>query len=631
MLFLVLLASQLVWAGKEPPYSAFTIDAKLSKGNNAVIRTDEMLFTVKSAKSATTTVKKAITVLNADGKKHAQLVVHYDKLSKIDFIRGTLYDMMGKKIRSLKNAEIKDFSANGEGTMFGDDRAKVVEIANPSYPYTVEFEYQRTSFNMLFYPTWLPLSRGKVAVEASSFQVIMPAGMDLRFHEQHLPQKGSISVVNGQKVYQWQAKNLVPIEEEAYSPDYYDIVPRVRAAPTAFEVEGYAGTLDSWKAFGDWQNKLNAGRSTLPETTRQQILTLTASLKTPEEKIKAVYQFMQNRTRYVSIQLGIGGWQPFEASFVDAQGYGDCKALSNYTKSLLEVAGIASHYAIIYGGEDNQTVLKDFPSNQFNHVILCVPTARDTVWLECTDQMGDVGYTGSNTGDRYSLLVTPEGGKLVPTPRFTAVDNTQKRSIKVKLNAQGGGTGKVVTTFTGRQHESRSNVLNQLGPDEQLKWLYRNTKIPAFEIKNYSLQKAKDTPRVTEELQLELPKLASVSGRRMFITPNLMNRSIGVPLTTPHRKYEVVLNYPYYDVDTVEFEIPAGFKPESVPPPVKISTAFGTYQSKVSVQEGKLVYLREMTMYHGRFAPAKYQELVDFLKQVSRADQQQVVFAAESI
>ncbi|MGV3538291.1 MAG: DUF3857 domain-containing transglutaminase family protein [Rufibacter sp.] len=617
-----------VWAGGETTYSALTLKANLTKGANAVVRNGETIFTVNSPKSATEKVRQVVTVLNADGKDHGRLVVSYDKLNKVDFIKGTLYDMMGKKVRNLKNSDISDYSANGEGTMFGDNRVKVAELAHTTYPYTIEYEYQTTSNNMLFYPVWYPLSGEKLSVEQSSFQVTMPAGLNLRYHEQHVPEKVKVTDgAGGQKVYQWAIKNVSPVEEEPYGPEFYEIIPLVRTAPTAFEVEGYAGNMDSWKALGEWQNKLNAGRDQLPEATKQQIVALTKNLATPEEKIKAVYQFMQNKTRYVSIQLGLGGWQPFEANMVDSKGYGDCKALSNYTKSLLEAAGIPSHYAIIYGGPDNRPVIKDFPSSQFNHVVLCVPTAKDTVWLECTSQMADAGYTGSFTGDRYSLLVTPEGGKLVATPRFTAKDNTQVRFAKVKLNAQGGGVGEVMTQFTGRQHEGRNDVIHQLDPEKQQKWLYRQIDIPAFEIKSFALEKVKGQPQVKEKLQLELPKVASVSGKRLFITPNLMNRRSSVPPSNENRKYDVVLSYPFHDVDSVEYEIPAGFKPESVPQPVKIKSVFGEYESQVHVKENKLIYRRQFTLHKGRHAAKQYMELVDFLKQVSRADQQQVVLA----
>ncbi|MBC3539623.1 DUF3857 domain-containing protein [Rufibacter sediminis] len=629
-LLLGLLVSTAAWAGDTPTYAAFTISPALSKGSNAVIRTEETTFTVTSPKSATERIKRVITVLNEEGKRHAQLVVPYDKLNKVDYIKGTVYDMLGKKAATLKASDIKDYSNTSDFSLYEDNRVKVAAISLPSYPYTVEFEYQTTSNNMLFYTGWAPLDGEKLAVEKASFQVIMPAGMPLRYYEQLVPEKVNVKQEGAQQVYSWQVKDLAPIEREMYGPSFSELIPMVRTAPATFEVQGYAGSLETWQSFGEWQNKLNVGRDQLPEATKQQVLALVKDLPTPEAKVKAIYQFMQNKTRYVSIQLGIGGWQPFEATMVDSKGYGDCKALSNYTKALLEVAGIKSHYALIYAGEDNRPVLKSFPNSQFNHVVVCVPMAKDTVWLECTSQMADAGYTGSSTGDRYSLLITPEGGKLVSTPRFTAFDNTQKRTIQVKLNTQGSGVGEAITQYAGTQHEDRKGVVQHYTPEEQLKWLYKNTQIPAFEIKGYNLEKVKGEPQVREKLQLELPKVASVSGRRLFITPNLMNRWTSSPTFTEGRKYDVIWPMAFHDVDSVEYEIPAGYKTESMPQPVKIASIFGEYQAQVQMKGNKLVYVRQLTMHKSRHKPEQYKELVNFLKQISRADQQQVVLAAET-
>ncbi|MCK7533460.1 MAG: hypothetical protein MZV63_21720 [Marinilabiliales bacterium] len=91
-------------------------------------------------------------------------------------------------------------------------------------------------------------------------------------------------------------------------------------------------------------------------------------------------------------------------------------------------------------GEDG-TVYKDFVDNQFNHAILCIPLQRDTVWLDCTSQTLPFNYLGDFTDDRYALLITPDGGKMVRTPAFTRKENLTERTGLMFMTTGGSASG----------------------------------------------------------------------------------------------------------------------------------------------------------------------------------------------
>ena len=119
-------------------------------------------------------------------------------------------------------------------------------------------------------------------------------------------------------------------------------------------------------------DKLLSGTQELPEEVKTEITELTKDASSPIEKAKIVYNYMQNKTRYISIQVGIGGWKPMLAEDVDRLGYGDCKGLSNYTKALLDYVGVTSYYTVVYGGSDIRDIDSDFSSLQGNHAILSI-------------------------------------------------------------------------------------------------------------------------------------------------------------------------------------------------------------------------------------------------------------------
>ncbi|GAB3530433.1 hypothetical protein GCM10027443_11020 [Pontibacter brevis] len=598
-----------------------------SEDTNIIIRSEETMFTVTSISSGTTKYKVSITILNIKGNHRAKLRVGYDKLQKVSYIKGTSYDRSGNKIKNLKNKDITDVSAISDFSLFEDNRVKIADLTHTVYPYTVEFEYELTSSNLLFYPGFYPQDEEGLAVEKANYVVQMPIGMKLRYLESNMPQPVKKSTTATHEVYSWQVQDLKPVETEPYGPGLEELVPIVRTAPTDFEVEGYKGNMETWKSYGLWVEQLNKGRDVLSEATKQKLTQLTSKAKTQEEKVRIVYDYLQGKTRYVSIQLGIGGWQPFEASFVDSKGYGDCKALTNYTQAMLKTVGVPSYQALIRAGNGAPAIRTDFPSSQFNHVVLCVPMATDTLWLECTSQTEAVGYSGSFTGGRHALLITPEGGKLVKTPDYLASDNAQLRNIKVTLDEKGSGSASVVSRYTGLQQESRDNAIQHLQPEEQRKWLYQQVKIPAFEINKHAFVQQKDKlPAVTEQLELSLRQCATISGKRMFVTPNLMSKWTYVPNQKEKRLTEVVRGMAFLDVDTVEFELPIGYTVEFVPQDVVYQSVFGEYKATVKVEGQRVIYMRRMQMGKGRFSPDSYTQLVTFLNNIIKADSQQIVF-----
>jgi hypothetical protein len=115
-------------------------------------------------------------------------------------------------------------------------------------------------------------------------------------------------------------------------------------------------------------------------------------------------------------------------------------------------------------------------------------------------------------------------------------------------------------------------------------------------------------------------RFATVSGKRIFLTPNLMNRNNSVPEKVEDRQTEIVSKFAYVDFDTIHYELPEGIYPEFMPEDVALTSRFGEYEASYQVDAGKLIYTRRLKMYKGKFPASSYQELVDFYRRVSKAD-----------
>ncbi|MBD2699392.1 DUF3857 and transglutaminase domain-containing protein [Spirosoma sp. BT702] len=627
--WILLLTGQVAWAQNE--YKASAIEASLKENAHSVIRRYETIFTVKSPGEATERTHTVITVLDKEADSQAQKMVYYDKFSKITSFEGALYDAEGKLIKRLKKSDIEDYSTYADYNLFDDQRVKAASFPKqPTYPYTVEFLIETTERNLMFYPTWMPQHQQNVAVEQSTYTVHMPAGLALRYKEMNLPTPGVVTdSPEGGKTYTWKLANLPAVEFEPLSPPASEILPVVYTAPTEFDVQNHKGKLTSWSDVSRFYHALNDGRDIIPDALKQRVLELTKQETTTAGKVRSLYKFLQEHTRYVSIQLGIGGWQTIEAEKVAMHKYGDCKALTNYTLALLKAAGIKSFPALVRAGDDEPDLLVDFPSFQFNHVILCVPDGRDTLFLECTSGHGPAGYMSDFTGNRHVLLILPDGGRLTQTPTYRPTDNRQQRRITVNLTDQGDADANVRTYYSGLQQDAYASVMQRLNRDDQRSWLLKRIRIPAFELNSFAYNEQPGTlPAVTETLALTARRWATVSGTRLFLPLNLLSAlSPAEPLTQPRRAMvNLDASYAYEDSDTVVYQLPKGYVPEYRIEPISIDSKFGRYKSELAVNGDRVTYVRHIQMQGGRFPATAYTEWVDFRKKVAKADRTQLVF-----
>jgi len=208
---------------------------------------------------------------------------------------------------------------------------------------------------------WRPLLSPGVSTQHSKYTIIAPKDYEVRFRPFNCPFQPVITSAGDKKIYTWEASNLRALSTEFAGPTWREIAPVVMFAPSDFEVQGYKGNMSTWENYGKFINQLRAGRDALPENIKKKVHELTDNLKDPRQKVYALYDFLQKNTHYISIQLGIGGWQPFPAEYVATKLYGDCKALSNYMVALLKEAGITGKYVEIWSGKDAPDLVASAP------------------------------------------------------------------------------------------------------------------------------------------------------------------------------------------------------------------------------------------------------------------------------
>lgn len=620
-----LLTNYFLYAGSGD-YAVSKIPPALLKNANAVLRFEDAEFEVVSTKEAIETRHYVITILNENGDDWAEFEDYYDKLREINSVEGYLYDANGKQLKKMKFKDLQDLSGSGASLM-EDNRIKRHNFYYRVYPYTVEYEVSVRYNHTMFFPIWAPSGGEELSVEQSRFTIISPSDYQFRYKAFNYAGNPQVTTEKSKRITTWSVNNVAAIVKEIYEPDWHEITTMVITGPTNFQLGDYKGNMSSWSELGKFQYALNQGRDNLPDNIKQEIHRLTAGVNDVRKKIQILYEYLQKNTRYISVQLGIGGWQPFDASYVAQKGYGDCKALSNYMYSILKEAGIRSDYTLVRAGANAIYMTDDFPSRQFNHAILFVPLEKDTVWLECTSQDLPAGYLSAFTANRYALAVDENGGKLVRTPKYGLNDNLQVRKLKATLDDNASLTILVHTSYKGLEEDEAHDIINNLSKDKVKEYLQKKLDFPTYELDKFDYRENKSMiPEMEEKLELYVSNYASITGKRLFITPNVMSRSYIKLKEDEERKYDIVLRNEYRDIDTVEIEIPNGYETESMPQPVNIETRFGKYSGTTKLVGNKIFYYRIEEQYSGTFPAKEYTDLVKYYDAIYKADRSKIVF-----
>lgn len=609
----------------ELKYPVTDIPIDLLENADAVVRIDEGYFQVLSPGKAVSKSRYAITILNKNADFRSRYVEYYSKSVKISKLTGRIYNSFGKLLKTININDFEDLSAYAGYALYADTRLKTAKPVSSGYPYTVEYEMEKSTEGLLFYQNWYFIPGYRVAVQHSKYVVEVPANLDLRFKPINFYDEPGINKTSQKTQYTWEYSNIVSIVEEPYSPPFTIMIPHILFGANEFEMGGYKGNMSSWNDFGIWVNKLKDNLDALPANTIVQLQEIVKNCSTDIEKVEVLYRYLQKKVRYVGVFVGIGGWQPFAAKLVDEVGYGDCKALSNYMISILHAVGIKANYILIRAGEDESEINADFPSQQFNHVIVNVPLEKDTIWLECTGTFSPFGYLGTFTDNRYACMVNENGGAIVRTPIYPKDSNLFIHRASVQILPDGNAVAKQSMTYKSLYYDKVSRFLIE-DADQQKRWLFDNIKIPVFNITNFTSHQYGDRfPTAVITQIIDLPGYATKTGERIFVPLKMMDREIGVPRKLNDRKSDIYIKREYIRTDTIRYILPDGYKVEFIPEEFKAESVFGTCCSKV-IQDGtEILYIRRSENNRGTFPKTEYNNMIDYYRQIAKADKAQMV------
>jgi hypothetical protein len=560
----------------------------------------------------------------------------------VNGLRGWCIPAQGKDYE-VKDKEAMEISLPKiEGSdLITDVKEKVLQIPAPDVGNVVGYEYEEDEQPLVLQDVW-DFQR-EIPVRETHYSLQLPPGWAYKAYWINYPETKPTE--SGTQL-QWTVGDVKGIRQEAEMPPLNGVSGRM---VVSFFPQGGALTrgFTNWQEMGAWYGGLTSGRRDASPQIKQQVATLTSASSTPLDKMKALAQFTQHDVRYVSIQLGIGGFQPHPAADIFVHRYGDCKDKATLMSSMLSQIGIDSYYVVI--NVERGAVVPEMPANiaAFNHVILAIklppnvasPSLTATVqhprlgtllYFDPTNELTPFGEIGGYLQSNYGLLVTPDGGELVELPRQATAMNSIQRTGKLTLDSTGTLTGDVSETRVGDRAWSERGRLRAVNKNtEKVKPIedLLAGSLSIFHITHATIDNLNQTDQPFGfHYSFEAQNYAKNAGGLLLVRPRVLGiKSSGLLETKEPRKFPIEFEGPSRDTDAFEITIPAGYVVDDVPPPVDADYGFASYHSKTEVKGNTIQYSRTMEVKELSVPVARADELKKFYRIIAGDERNTVV------
>jgi transglutaminase-like putative cysteine protease len=564
-------------------------------------------------KSTQRTILIQINCKDENWLSHIELLHNPSQDLSVNY--ANIQDLNGNIVRKIKKKDFITRNNLSYQSFYRDDLITEFDMYWNQYPYRIEYSYTVVEEEYLYVAWWTPLMFSNITTIKSSLEVMLPVDFDINIHSSGNARFNE-SVEDNRKVLIWQSNMVSKYQYEIFSPSTEKLIPIVKLVPISFDY-GVPGKADSWSSFGLWLDKLNDGIDQLTIKEQQAVEKLASGINNRTEIIKAIYYYLQDQTKYVNVTIDVGGLKSYPATYVCENKYGDCKALTTYMKALLKSVGIESYYAIIKAGENDTEIDVNLPSQQFNHMILMVPSEQDTVWLENTSNALPFNYLGTFTQSRYALAINGEKSLLVKTPKLSIDDVLIERNYNFKVTSKQDVLVDLDLTLRGNSFERFRHLILQKDEELQIREINSQHGIKYFIIDRWNIL---DYHRDSVFLHLNITGTSSSILQKVgaFYVINPLNIKLPDFEKPNDRTLDVVINVPINRSDKSTYDLQSlNQKTFQIPDRIRIESQYGTYYADFWKNDNELIVEEKFTLYANTISMDKYESFYEFIKSIN--------------
>jgi hypothetical protein len=626
--------------------AAATLPAHDEK-TDAVLLYSEKTVVVQSAEKIKTHVRVVYKILRPSGRDYGMVAVSFNPHRKINGLHGWCIPAQGKdyEVKDKEALEIALPKVAGS-ELISDVKEKLLRIPAADPGSIIGYEYEEEEQPMVLQNVWV--FQREIPGRELHYSLQLPSGWE--YKASWINYSETKPTASGNNQWDWVVSDVKGIREEPEMPPIYGVAGQMIVSffpPGGASANGFS----SWLEMGNWYRNLTSGRRDASPQITQQVATLTASARTPLEKMKALAQFVQHDVRYVAIELGIGGWQPHTASDVFGHRYGDCKDKATLLSSMLSQVGVESFYVVINSERGSVTPQVPASIGGFNHVVLAIklpanladpsliatiqhPRLGSLLYFDPTNELTPFGEIGGYLQANYGLLVTSEGGELVELPEQPSAMNSIQRTGKLTLDPLGTLKGEVHETQLGDRASAErwrlrtvTKSADQIKPIEDL----LAGSLSLFSITHASIENLTHTDQPFGfNYTFEARDYAKNAGGLLLVRPRVLGvNTNGLLETKEPRKFPIEFEGPSRDTDTFEIAIPAGYVVDDIPPAVDVDYSFASYHAKTEVKGNLIHYSRTLEVKQLSVPVSRADDLKKFYRIIAGDERNTVVLKTQ--
>jgi len=428
--------------------------------------------------------------------------------------------------------------------------------------------------------------------------------------------KATVTEANGVRTYSWNVAQLVP-PPKATGDDTVKPPKDVDEDDDGRKVPSVAWTtFHNWAEVGAWYRSLAESQLQPNDALKARAAEIVKDAKTPEDQVRALYDFVSTRTRYIGIDFGVGRYQPHAASEVLANQYGDCKDKDTLLEALLRARGFSTAPALIGAGI---APVPEVPSPAvFNHVITTVNLPQGRIWLDSTPAVAPYRYLSAVIRDQKALVVPDTGAaELVSTPATAPYPFTAHFEADATLDASGKLTSKMKATYRDDDEIGVRALAVAVAPaewDKASQYVSYRTGFGGT-TSDTQFKNASDYA-VPIEMTYDYTRHPYGDWDNLKIVPlfpALDFSALDSDTTAPDE--DIQLGAPRTLVAISRIRLPEGYRTD-VPDPVHVKTDFATFDKTYRFDGQELVAERTVVVLKSKLPKADWKEYEKFTKDI---------------